>query len=52
MKREKHAELDNFEHAMQYYDVTGKPLNPLPPELKLGEFYTPSQNKQNRDYIC
>ena len=52
MKKEHHAEqtFDDVDQAMkQYYYVTGKQLEALPPEPKLSDFYTPSPDQQNRE---
>ena len=52
MQKEHHAEktFDDVDQAMkQYYYITGKQLDPLPPEPKLSDFYTPSPDQQNRE---
>ena len=54
MQKEHHAEqtFDDVDQAMkQYYYVTGKQLDPLPPEPKLSDFYTPSPDQQNREIV-
>ena len=33
----------------QYYYITGKSLDSLPPEPKLRDFYKPSSDQQNRE---
>ena len=51
LQKEHHAEqtFDDVDQAMkQYYYITGKQL-PLEPEPKLGDFYTPSPDQQNRE---
>ena len=52
IKKEHHAvqTFDDLDQAMkQYYYITGKSLDSLPPELKLSDFYTPSSDQQNRE---
>ena len=52
MQKEHHAEqtFDDVDQAMkQYYYVTGKQLDPLPPKPELSDFYTPSPDQQNRE---
>ena len=52
IQKKHHAEqtFDNVDQAMkQYYYITGKQLDPLSPEPKLGDFYTPSPDQQNRE---
>lgn len=54
MQKEHHAEqtFDDVDQAMkQYYYITGKQLDPLPPEPKLSDFYTPSSDQQNREIV-
>ena len=54
MQKEHHAEktFDDVDQAMkQYYYITGKQLDPLPPEPKLSDFYTPSPDQQNREIV-
>ena len=54
MQKEHHAEqtFDDVDQAMkQYYYITGKQLDPLPPEPKLSDYYAPSANQQNRE-LC
>ena len=54
MQKEHHAvqTFDDVNQAMkQYYYITGKSLDPLPPELKLNDFYTPSSNQQDREIV-
>ena len=58
-KKEHHAvqTFDDVEESMkQYYYLTGgesgdKSLEPLPPEPKLSDFYTPSPDQQKREII-
>ena len=35
----------------QYCYITGKQLDPLPPEPKLSDCYTPSPNQQDREIV-
>ena len=52
IKKEHHAAqtFDDVDQAMkQYYYITGKSLDTLPPEPKLNDFYTPSSDQQNRE---
>ena len=35
----------------QYYNITGKQLDPHPPEPKLNDYYTPSPDQQNREVV-
>ena len=35
----------------QYYYITGKQLDPLPPEPKLSDYYAPSADQQNRELL-
>ena len=35
----------------QYYYITGKQLDQLPPEPKSSDYYTPSPDQQNRDIV-
>lgn len=54
MQKEHHAEqtFDDVGQAMkQYYYITGKSLDPLPPEPKLSDFYAPSADQQNRELM-
>ena len=54
MKKEHHAlkEFDDVEDAMnEYYYVTNKQLPELEPEPKLSDFYTPSEDQKNREYL-
>ena len=54
MQKEHHAEqtFDNVDQAMeQYYYITGKQLDPFPPEPKLSDFYAPSSDQQNRELL-
>ena len=54
MQKEHHAEktFDDVDQAMkQYYYITGKQLDPLPPEPKLSDYYTPSPDQQNREIV-
>ena len=49
-----HAEqtFDDVDQAMkQYYYITGKRIDPLPPEPKLSDYYTPSPDQQNRELL-
>lgn len=52
IRKEHHAEqtFDNVDQAMkQYYYITGKQLPDLPQEPKLSDFYTPSEDQQNKE---
>ena len=52
IKKEHHAvqTFEDVDQAMkQYYYLTGKSLDPLPPEPKLSDFYTPSSDQQDRE---
>ena len=54
MQKEHHAEqtFDDVDQAMkQYYYITGKQLDPLPPEPKLSDYYAPSPDQQNREML-
>ena len=54
IQKEHHAEqtFDNVDQAMkQYYYITGKQLDPLPPEPKLSDYYAPSSDQQNRELL-
>lgn len=54
MQKEKHAvqTFDNVDKAMEeYYDITGQQLDPLPPEPRLSDFYTPSPDQQKREIV-
>ena len=54
IQKEHHAEqtYDNVDQAMkQYYYITEKKLEALPPEPKLSDFYTPSDDQQNREIV-
>ena len=54
MQKEHHAEqtFDDVDQAMkQYYYITGKQLDPLPPEPKLSDYYAPSSDQQNRELL-
>ena len=54
MQKEDHAvrTFDDIDQAMkQYYYITGKSLDPLPPEPKLNDFYIPSSNQQDREIV-
>ena len=54
MQKEHHAEqtFDGVDQAMkQYYYITGKQLDPLPPEPKLSDYYAPSSDQQNRELL-
>ena len=53
-KKKHHAEqiFDDVDQAMkQYYYITGKQLDPLPPEPKLSDYYAPSSDQQNRELL-
>ena len=42
--------FEDVDQAMkQYYYLTGKSLDPLPPEPKLSDFYSPSSDQQDRE---
>ena len=54
MQLEHHAvqTFDDVDQAMkQYYYITCKSLDPLPPEQKLNDFYTPSSNQQDKEIV-
>ena len=54
IQKEHHAEqtFDNVDQAMkQYYCITGKQLDPLPPEPKLSDYYAPSADQQIRELL-
>ena len=54
MQKEHNAEqtFDDVDQAMkQYYYITGKQLDPLPPEPKLCDYYAPSLDQQNRELL-
>ena len=54
MQKEHHAEqtFDDVDQAMkQYYYITGKQLDPLPPEPKFSDYYAPSSDQQNRELL-
>ena len=54
MQKEHHAvqTFGDVDQAMkQYYYITGKQLDPLPPEPKLSDYYTPSPNQQDREIV-
>ena len=54
MQKEHHAvhTFGDVDQAMkQYYYITGKQLDPLPPEPKLNDYYTPSPNQQDREIV-
>ena len=54
IQKEHHAEqtFDDVDQAMkQYYYITGKQLDPLLPEPKLGDYYAPSSEQQNRELL-
>ena len=54
MQKEHPAEqtFDDVDQAMkQYYHITGKQLDPLPPEPKLTDYYEPSPDHQNRELL-
>ena len=54
MQKEHHAEqtFDDVDQAMkQYYYITCKQLDPLPPEPKLRDYYAPSADQQNRELL-
>ena len=37
--------------AMATRDISGKQLDPLPPEPKLSDYYAPSSDQQNRELL-
>ena len=52
MQKEHHTAqtFDDVDQAMkQYYYITGKQLDILPPEPILTDYYTPSPNQQKRE---
>ena len=52
IKKEHHAvqTFEDVDQAMkQYYYLTGKTLDPLQPEPKLSDFYSPSSDQQDRE---
>ena len=52
IQKEHHAvqTFDSVDQAMkQYYYITGKQLNPLPPKPILSDFYAPSEDQKNRE---
>ncbi|CAC5387987.1 unnamed protein product [Mytilus coruscus] len=52
LQKEHHAEhtFEDVDQAMkQYYYITSKQLTPLSPKPKLSDFYTPSEDKKNRE---
>ena len=54
LKKEHHAinELEDVDQAMkEYYYVTGKQLPALPKKHTLSDFYTPSDDQKNREYL-
>ena len=54
MRKEHHAlhTFDDVDQAMnQYYYITGKQLDPLPPEPKLSDYYIPSPKQQDRKIV-
>ena len=54
MQKERHAvqTFGDVDQAMkQYFYITGKQLDPLPPEPKLGDYYTPSPSQQDREIM-
>ena len=54
MQKKHHAvqTFDDVDQAMkQYYYITGKSLDPIPPEPKLIDFYTPSSNQQDKQIV-
>lgn len=55
MQKKHHAEqtFNDVDEAMkQYYYITGKQFaEPLPPEPKLSDFYTPSTDQKNREIL-
>ena len=55
MQKEHHAEqtFDDVDQAMkQYYYITGKQLDPLPPEPKLSDNYAQSSDQQKTESCC
>lgn len=54
MRKEHHAvqTFDDVDQAMkQYYYITGKQMDPLPPKPELSDFYTPSTDQKNREIM-
>ena len=54
MHKEHHAvqTFEDVDQAMkQYYYITGKQLDSLPPEPKLSDYYTPSADQQNKEIV-
>ena len=53
MQKEHHAEQTfDVDQAMeQYYYITGKQLDLLPPETKKSDYYAPSSDQQNRELM-
>ena len=54
LRRQNHAvqTFHDVDQAMQeYYLVTGKSLNPIGSEPQLSDFYTPSDDQKNREYL-
>lgn len=52
LKKERHAvqTFDDVDQAMkEYYYITGKELNELPPKPTLSDFYTPSEDQKDRE---
>ncbi|CAC5420032.1 unnamed protein product [Mytilus coruscus] len=52
LQKEHHAEhtFEDVDQTMkQYYYITSKQLTPLSPKPKLSDFYTPSEDKKNRE---
>ena len=54
IKKEHHAvqTFEDVDQAMkQFYYITGKQLSPLPPEPKLGDYYTPLPDQQINELV-
>ena len=54
LRKENHAlkDFDDTEQSMkEYYYVTHKQLPDLEPEPELSDFYTPSEDQKNREYL-
>ena len=54
MQNEHHAvqTFEDVDQAMkQYYYITGKQLDPLPPEPQLSDYYVPSSNQQDKEIV-
>lgn len=54
LQKEHHAvqKFDDVDQAMkQYYYITGKDLQALPPRPTLSDFYSPSEDQKNREIV-